>query len=133
MFLLILFWISFLIFNLSYLFIVLFLIVLLIVLIFVYFSRIIYLKYLVVLVYVRGVVIFILYISCLCWYQNHKISGWILFFGFFFIFYFDRGLNRRIFDIGEYLWIYIYFSLLFSRLVNIYSLLLFKVAGSLRF
>jgi len=32
----------------------------------VYMSRIFFLKYLVIIVYVRGVVVFILYISCIC-------------------------------------------------------------------
>ena len=46
---------------------------------------------------------------------------------------FDLGLWRNIFDVGEYLWIFLFFSLLFRRLVNVYSLMLFKVRGSLRF
>ena len=99
----------------------------------VYISRIFYIKYLVILVYIRGVVVFILYISCICWYINENFSKIFLVLGFFLIFIYDLGLYSKFSDIGEYLWIYLFFSFLFNRLVIGYSLNLFKVRGSLRF
>lgn len=96
-------------------------------------GRIFYLKYLVILVYIRGVVVFILYISCLCWFVGEKFRKFFLIFGFFLVFLFDLGLHSKFSDIGEYLWIYLFFSFMFNRLVTNYSLILFKVSGSLRF
>lgn len=61
-----------------------------------------YVKYLVILVYIRGVVVFILYISCLCWYVSEKFSKFFLLFGFFLIFIFDSGFFSKFSDIGEY-------------------------------
>ena len=127
------FWISFLIFYFSYLFSVLFLVLLVIFLILVYISRIFYVKYLVILVYIRGVVIFILYISCICWFIREKFSKLFLGLGFFSIYLFDSGLYSKFSDVGEFLWIYLFFSFLFNVLVMRYSLNLFKVSGSLRF
>ena len=127
------FWISFLIFYFSYLFSVLFLVFLVMVLILVYFSRIIYLKYLVVLVYISGVVVFILYISCICWFIREKFSKFFLFFGVFVVFIYDTGVFSKFSDVGEFIWMYLFFSFLFNRLVTGYSLNLFKVSGSLRF
>jgi len=99
----------------------------------VFLSSIIYLKYLVILVYIRGVVVFILYISCMCWYIREKFSKWFLFFGVIRIYIFDSGLFRKFRDVGEFLWIYLFFRFLFNGLVMGYSLNLFKVSGSLRF
>lgn len=128
-----LFIISFLMFNVSYLFRVLFLIFLLFVFFLIWRRRIIYLKYLIVLVYVRGVVIFILYISCICWNQKNYITFFFIFLGLWIIRIFDSGLITKLNDVGEYIWIFMFFSLIFRNLLYIYSLLLFKVAGSLRF
>lgn len=128
-----LFWVSFLIFNFSYLFSVLFLVFLIIFIILVYFSSIMYLKYLVILVYIRGVVVFILYISCICWNLRNKFSWGFLFFSLVVLYLFDIGNFSKFSDIGEGLWIYLFFSFLFNRLVMGYSLNLFKISGSLRF
>lgn len=128
-----LFLISFFIFYFSYLFRVLFLILVVILLILVYISSILYLKFLILLVYVRGIVVFILYISCLCWNSHELYSKWFLLFGFFVYYFFDLGLLTKFSDIGQYLWIYLFFSFLFNSLVSLYSLNLFKISGSLRF
>lgn len=96
-------------------------------------SRIFYLKYLVILVYVRGVVVSILYISCICWFITDKFSKVFLFFGLFVIRLYDLGYVRKFSDIGEFMWIYLFLRFLFNRLVISYSLNLFKVSGSLRF
>ncbi len=98
-----------------------------------FFSRIMYVKYLVILVYIRGIVIFILYISCMCWYVREKFSGLFLFLGFFLIYLYDYGVFRKFCDLGEFIWIYLFFRFLFNSLVIIYSLNLFKISGSLRF
>jgi len=92
-----------------------------------------FVKYLIILVYIRGVVVFILYISCMCWFINNQFNK--IFFSFrIFIFYlFDLGLFSKFSDIGEHLWIYLFFRFLFNRLVTIYCLNLFKISGSLRF
>jgi len=131
--LLILFGISFLIFYFSYLFRVLFLAFLVLILILVSIARILYVKYLVILVYIRGVVVFILYISCICWFVGNKFSYVFLLLIFFSIYFLDRGIFRNFRDIGEFLWIYLFFRIMFNRLVIGYSLNLFKIAGSLRF
>lgn len=107
-------------------FIVLFIII-------VYISRVFYVKYLVVLVYIRGVVVFILYISCMCWFISDKFNKVFLILGFFLFYLYDLGLVRKFSDVGEFLWIYLFFRFLFNSLVISYSLNLFKVSGSLRF
>jgi len=99
----------------------------------VYFSRVFYLKYLVILVYISGVVVFILYISCICWFIREKFRKLFLILGGFLIVIYDLGLYRNFNDVGGYLWIYMFFSFLFNSLVIGYSLNLFKVSGSLRF
>jgi hypothetical protein len=131
--LLILFWVSFLMFYFSYLFSVLFLVFLVMFLILVYFANIIYVKYLVVLVYSRGVVIFILYISCICWNIKINFSLFFIIFALTIVIMFDSGVIIKFSDIGEFFWMYLFFSRVFSLLVTIYSLNLFKTAGSLRF
>lgn len=95
--------------------------------------RIIYLKYLIILVYISGIVVFILYISCLCWNSNFYFSKLFLFFRIFLIFLFDRGIILKFSDVGEFIWIYLFFRFIFNSLVIIYSLNLFKISGSLRF
>lgn len=128
-----LFIISYIMFNISYLFIVLILVFLIIFIIIVYMRSIIYLKYLVILVYIRGVVVFILYISCICWNKKNNYS-WLFLVFFFVIYYvFDVGLTIKFRDVGEFLWIYLFFRIVFSFLVTIYSLNLYKNSGSLRF
>jgi hypothetical protein len=92
-----------------------------------------YVKFLVVLVYIRGVVVFILYISCICWFISEKFSRFFLILGIFIIYIYDYGLWRKFRDVGEFLWIFLFFSFLFNRLVITYSLNLFKISGSLRF
>jgi hypothetical protein len=72
-------------------------------LILVYFSRIVYLKYLVILVYIRGVVVFILYISCMCWFIREKFNKIFFFFGFFIIILYDNGVFSKFSDVGEFL------------------------------
>lgn len=96
-------------------------------------STIIYVKYLVILVYIRGVVVFILYISCICWNVKSSFSIFFIFFIFFSLIIFDSGVNVKFSDIGEFFWIYLFFRRVFSLLVTVYSLNLFKTAGSLRF
>ncbi len=132
-YLLIWFWIFYYIYNFTYLFRVLILVFFILLLMLVFISRIIYLKYLVVIVYIRGVVVFIMYISCICWYINEKFSKFFILLGVFVFFIVDLGLQIKFNDIGEFFWIYLYFRFLFSVLVTVYSLNLFKVAGSLRF
>ena len=120
-------------YNLTYLFSVLCLRFIIILSLMIYMSRIVYVKYLVILVYIRGVVVFILYISCICWNTNSKFNLIFLFFSLFLIVVYDQGIYLKFSDIGENFWMYIYFSILFSFLVTIYSLNLFKSTGSLRF
>lgn len=102
-------------------------------LILVFFSSILYIKYLVVLVYIRGVVVFILYISCICWNISSKFSWWFMLFGLVTMYLFDQGNFVKFSDVGEYIWMYLFFRFLFNGLVIGYSMTLFKVAGSLRF
>lgn len=128
-----LFWVSFIIFSFSYLFRVLFLVFLIIILILVFFSSVMFFKYLVVLVYLRGVVVFILYISCICWNLRGKFTLWFLLFRIVIVYLFDLGNFSKFLDVGENLWIFLFFSFLFNSLVIGYSLRLFKVSGSLRF
>lgn len=99
----------------------------------VYIAGFIYIKYLVVLVYISGVVVFISYISCICWFIRDKFSKIFIILGIFLVFIFDSGLYRNFSNIGEFLWIFLFFSFLFNSLVMGYSLNLFKVSGSLRF
>lgn len=120
-------------YNLRYLFSVLCLVFIVIIVIIIYISRIIYIKYLVILVYISGVVVFILYISCMCWNVKSFFSLIFLSLSFFFIIIYDSGSFIKIADVGEYFWIYLFFRVLFSLLVTIYSLNLFKSNGSLRF
>lgn len=127
------FWISFLIFNFSYLFRIIFLALIVLVIMLVYLSSLIYLKYLVVLVYIRGIVVFILYISCMCWYSENNFNKFILFLSFFFYYIYDLGLFVKFSDVGEYMWMFLFFRFVFNSLVMNYSLNLFKVSGSLRF
>ncbi len=127
------FWVIFLIFYFSYLFSVLFLGLLVCIVILVWFSSLIYVKFLVVLVYISGVVVFMLYISCLCWNVIQKFNFIFLALGLFIVYIFDIGLYSKFSDIGEFLWIYLFFAFLFNRLISGYSLNLFKVSGSLRF
>lgn len=114
-------------------FTVLFLVFIIIFFILVYFSSVLYIKYLVILVYIRGVVVFILYISCLCWFVDNRFSKFILLLGIFVVWIFDFGVFIKFSDVGEYLWIYLFFSFLFNGLVIGYSINLFKISGSLRF
>lgn len=106
---------------------------LVIIIIIVYISSIIYLKYLVILVYIRGVVVFILYISCICWNVKTNFSYIFIFFSLFSLMLIDNGINIKFSDVGEFFWMYLFFSMLFSLLVTFYSLNLFKSRGSLRF
>lgn len=99
----------------------------------VYMRGVIFLKYLVILVYVRGVVVFILYISCMCWFNDNKFNWGILLLGLILIRVWDRGVYISLGNVGEYLWIFLFFRFLFNSLVTRYSLCLFKVVGSLRF
>ena len=130
---LILFLIRFFIFYFSYLFRVLFLVFLVIFIMIVWLSRIMYLKFLVILVYVRGVVVFILYISCICWNIREGFRKLFLLFFIFSVLVFDSGFYSKFRDVSEFIWIYLFFAFLFNRLVSQYSLNLFKVSGSLRF
>lgn len=127
------FWVSFLMFNFSYLFRVLFLAFLVMVIILVYIRGIIFLKYLVVLIYIRGIIVSILYISCLCWLVRGKLGKRFMILGLIIVFFFDFGIVRKFSDVGEYIWIYLFFRFLFNSLIMGYSLSLFKVSGSLRF
>jgi hypothetical protein len=96
-------------------------------------GRLFYVKYLVILVYIRGVVIFILYISCICWFIREKFNKGLLGLGFFLFYIIDRGAMRKFIDVGEFMWIYLFFRFIFNILINSYSLNLFKISGSLRF
>ena len=53
--------------------------------------------------------------------------------GVFMVIMYDSGLVSKFRDVGEFLWIYLFFRFLFNSLVRGYSLNLFKVSGSLRF
>lgn len=96
-------------------------------------ARIVYVKYLVILVYIRGVVVFILYISCMCWNVKMSFSFFFLLFSIFRIIMFDSGVIVKFSDVGEFFWMFLFFRVVFSLLVTVYSLNLFKTAGSLRF
>jgi hypothetical protein len=120
-------------YNLTYLFSVLCLVFLVLFIIILYGSSFIFLKYLIILVYIRGVVVFILYISCICWNVKRKFSFLFLIFSCVTISLFDNGIYLKFSDIGEFFWIYLFFRIVFSLLVTFYSLNLFKSAGSLRF
>lgn len=131
--LLILFLFSFFILYYRYLFSVLFIVVIIFLIILFYSANIFFLKYLIILVYVRGVVVFILYISCICWGVINKYSLFFLSFMVICYIIFDQGLYSKFSDITDSLWMYLFFRFLFNRLVTIYSLNLFKISGSLRF
>lgn len=124
---------SFLIFNFSYLFSVLFLAFLVLYIRLLWIAGFIFIKYLIILIYVRGVVVFILYISCICWFLSFDMNKGFLLFIVFVLYMFDIGNFSKFSDFGEFLWIFIYFGFLFNCLAMTYSLNLFKVAGSLRF
>jgi len=62
-----------------------------------------FIKYLVILVYIRGVVVFILYISRICWFVGEKFSFGFLVFGVFVVSLYDRGVIRKFSDVGEFL------------------------------
>ena len=124
---------TFFIFYYGYLFRVIFLVIIVFLLILIFRANIFFLKYLIILVYVRGIVVFILYISCMCWYTINNYSLFFLFFIFFVYFLIDAGLYAKFSDISDSLWIYLFFRCLFNRLVTVYSLTLFKISGSLRF
>ncbi len=62
-----------------------------------------YVKYLVILVYVRGVVVFILYISCMCWYINQRFIKYIVLLSLFVVYFYDRGVVSKFRDVGEFL------------------------------
>nr|AFQ97022.1 NADH dehydrogenase subunit 6 [Macrotrachela quadricornifera]AFQ97023.1 NADH dehydrogenase subunit 6 [Macrotrachela quadricornifera]AFQ97024.1 NADH dehydrogenase subunit 6 [Macrotrachela quadricornifera]AFQ97025.1 NADH dehydrogenase subunit 6 [Macrotrachela quadricornifera]AFQ97028.1 NADH dehydrogenase subunit 6 [Macrotrachela quadricornifera] len=128
-----LFWVSFLMFNFSYLFSVVFLGFLVLMLMLMWSSSMFFVKYLVILVYISGVVIFILYISCMCWFSSNKFSSLFLLLGFFSVIVYDIGLYSKFSDIGEFMWMFLFFSFLFNSLIMCYSLNLFKISGSLRF
>lgn len=121
------------VFSFSYLFRVLFLILLIILVILGWMANILFVKYIIILVYVSGVVVFILYISCMCWQVNSDYYLFIFFFSIFIIIFLDNGLIMKFIDVGEFFWIYLFFGFLFNILVRIYSLNLFKISGSLRF
>jgi hypothetical protein len=98
-----------------------------------YIANFFFVKYLIILVYIRGVVVFILYISCLCWFINNTFNNFFLLFCLFVFYIVDLGLVSKFRDLGEHLWIYLFFRFLFNRLITIYCLNLFKISGSLRF
>nr|YP_003331186.1 NADH dehydrogenase subunit 6 [Rotaria rotatoria]ACT21455.1 NADH dehydrogenase subunit 6 [Rotaria rotatoria] len=128
-----LFWISFLVFYSSYLFSVLFLAFIVFMMMLVYMSSMMFVKYLVILIYISGIVIFILYISCMCWHVSEKFMKLFVLLGVFVVYFYDSGLMSKFSDIGEFMWMYLFFSFLFNSLVAGYSLNLFKISGSLRF
>lgn len=123
----------YLMFNYSYLFTIMFLVAIVIYYMFFVLNFVIYLKFLVIIVYIRGVVVFILYIRCLCWNVNFSLSSFFLLGFLFVIFNYSSGLMSKFSDVGEYLWIFLFFAYLFNLLVSSYSYYLFKVSGSLRF
>lgn len=92
-----------------------------------------YLKYLTILVFVSGIVVFILYISCMCWNLNEKFGFISLIFSLSLIYLYDLGIYIKFRDVGDFMWIYIFFRVVFRILVTSYSLNLFKISGSLRF
>lgn len=92
-----------------------------------------YVKYLIILIYVRGIVVFILYISCMCWYISESSNKFILFFILFVVSLLDLGIFSKFSDIGEFIWMYLFFRFMFNSLIISYSLNLFKISGSLRF
>jgi len=125
--------VSVLIFNFSYLFSVLFLAFLVLLIILLNFSSILYIKFLIILVYIRGVVVFILYISCICWYKRDRFRLSFLLFGLFFFYVYDNGSYIKLSDVSESLWMFLFFGFLFNSLVVGYSIRLYRVFGSLRF
>nr|CCA94468.1 NADH dehydrogenase subunit 6 [Philodina citrina] len=128
-----LFLITYVMYNMTYLFSVLCLVFLVMIMMMVYMSSMIYIKYLVILVYISGVVVFILYISCMCWNIKSSFSFFFIIFFFFSLLLFDSGSFMKFSDVSEYFWMFLFFSMLFSLLVTMYSLNLFKTSGSLRF
>lgn len=120
-------------FYFSYLFSVLFLAFLVLFFMLVFIRGVIYIKYLVVLVYIRGVVVFILYISCICWFVREGFNKMFIVLGVFIMRLFDLGIFSKFSDVGEFMWMYFFFRFLFNVLVRSYSLNLFQISGSLRF
>lgn len=120
-------------FNIRYAFPALSLVILVFYLILCQFSRIVFLKYLVVLIYVRGVIVSISHISCLCWNKSRRFSLWFLVLRLFPLKLWDLGMYFKIGDFGELLRLFIFIRILFNFTVSTYSLLLYKGAGSLRF
>jgi len=54
-------------------------------------------------------------------------------FGVFFVYVYDGGSYIKLSDVGEFLWIFLFFGFLFNSLVVGYSIRLFSIFGSLRF
>lgn len=127
------FLIIYLIFNYSYLFTIMFLVFIVLYYMFFVLNFVIYLKFLIIIVYIRGIVVFVLYIRCLCWNSSFSLSVIFLFGGFFICFIYNSGLISKYRDVGEFLWIFLFFGYLFNLLVSSYSYHLFKISGSLRF
>lgn len=126
-------WVVYFMFNVNYVFRVIIVRVLLFILICIYRIRIIYVKFLVLVVYISGIVVFILYISCICWGGDGKLRLVLLCLIGFRVKFFDQGV--KMVDLGgiEGIWIYILIAWLFNIIVLRFSKELFKVAGSLRF
>ena len=128
-----LFFFSFFIINFNYIFGVVSLVLMVLWIVLVVLGRMVFLKLLIMVVYLRGVVVFVIYISCLCWPSELKIGYVVLVFCLFVLFLFDLGLYN-IMEIGSgRLRMYVFFGFLFSVLVIVYSLILFRSSGSLRF
>jgi hypothetical protein len=69
----------------------------------------------------------------MCWYKRDVFRKSFLFFGIFFLYLYDFGNYVKLTDVGEHLWMFLFFSFLFNSLVVGYSISLFKISGSLRF
>jgi len=80
-----------------------FLVFLVIIIIIVYISRMMFVKYLIILIYVSGIVIFILYISCICWHIRQRFMKFLLLFGIFVLYFYDLGLISKFRDVGEFI------------------------------
>lgn len=62
-----------------------------------------FVKFIIILVYVRGVVVFILYISCICWQISNDYFFFFFIFRIFVIVLFDTGLVIKFIDVGEFM------------------------------
>ena len=94
----------------------------------------IYLKFLIIIIYVSGIVVFMMYMSCLCWEKKRRKGGYILLAWVCFIYFIvDHGLRLITIIDGGRLRVYLFSGFLFSSLVMVYSLILFRRRGSLRF